>query len=56
MQVESRFRQELGMVNVTVASRMFGTGDNPIETEDLFVSRIYIHAQMCLLNLMMQKP
>ena len=48
-QVESRFRQELGMVNVTVASRMFGTRENPIETEDLFVSCI-VHAQICLLN------
>ena len=28
------------MVNITVASRTFRTGDNPIETEDFFVSCI----------------
>ena len=38
MQAEARFRAELESVNVTVASRMFRTEDNPIETADLFVS------------------
>ena len=34
-----RFRVALEMINVTVDSRGFGTMDNPIETEDLFVRK-----------------
>ena len=38
LQAETRFREELDTINVTVASRTFRTDENPIETEDLFVS------------------
>ena len=38
VQAESRFREELGDVNITLASRTFITGKDPIGVEDVFVS------------------
>lgn len=38
IQEEASFREELESVNITVASRMFRTEDDPIKTADLFVS------------------
>ena len=50
-QAESRYREQLKAINVTVASRTFQTDEDPIETEDLFVSVVIATVTIILLLL-----